>query len=219
MTVQELYYKFKLLYNKNNEAKDINIPIENFVLLYNKIQEDWLREYILLHKSTSEIFKINELIKNNFEAEPVSETKERIEYLLPEDYFDIVIGSIKSKPSNCSNYIYNFLYKNEDLNSILTNKFTRPSISWERGVASISDGRLIIHLNNFSIDKTLFSYYIKPQKIDMEGYIKFDNTHSKDIHPIYSEFITHNVLEKVVTEVQRQFENQVGFQLSKDREI
>ena len=72
MTVYELYYKFKLLYNKNNESKEINIPIEHFVILYNKECESWLADYIRTHKHNSEIFKINELISSDIELKEIS---------------------------------------------------------------------------------------------------------------------------------------------------
>ena len=219
MTVYELYYKFKLLYNKNNESKEINIPIEHFVILYNKEGESWLADYIRTHKHNSEIFKINELISSDVELKEISKNRERAEYSLPEDFFDIIPGTIVSNVSNCTGKIFNRLYKNEDLNSVLSNQFLKPSSKWQRGVARLANNKVTIYLNDFSVSSTFISYYKKLKPIDVAGYITINNTASSDEGTTYSDFIANEILDRVVTEVHREFSDQLAFQLSKDREI
>lgn len=220
MTIQELYYKFKLLYNKNGESKEADIPIENFVILYNKEADSWLEDFIRTNRHNSEILKINELIRHNQTLEIESKTRERILYKFPEDYFDIIPGtSLSYLDSSCKKVLYNRVYKNEDINSVLSNKYLRPSSAWERGVCILANDALVVYLSDFNISSTSISYYKKVSKIEASGYIKFDNTPSRDIDPENSDFIVHSILDRVVTEVHREFENQLAFQLSKDREI
>ena len=219
MNVNELYHTFKLLYNKNNENKDINIPKQNFVFIYNREAEIWLADFIRINRHNSEIFKVNEFLVTDFELEVASARKEKVEYTLPQDYFDLSIGTLRSKISSpCSGTIFNRVYKNEELNTILKNKFTKPSARWERGVARVGNNKLTVYQEDFTVDKTIVSYYKKPKKIDMAGYRKIDNTASQDIDPNYSDYVINEILNKVVTEFNREHGDQLGFQISKERE-
>ena len=218
MTAQEVYYQFHLLFNKNNESKEVNIPVENFIILYNREAEIWLRDYIKVNKVDSEILKIAELIRSEYRVKELSSNNDRVVYEIPKDLFDIIPGTIKSitkKP--CSGIIYNTVFKIENISIVLADKFLRPSINWERGVATLSDNKLFIYTRDFTIDNTVISYYKKFKHIDIEGYTKFDNTASQNIDPDYSDFIIGQILNKVVLEVQRQYQDQVGIQVAKDR--
>ena len=219
MNVNELYHTFKLLYNKNNENKDINIPKQNFVFIYNREAEIWLADFLRINKHNSEIFKVNEFLVTDYELELVSTKQDKVEYKLPQDYFDLSIGTLRSKISTpCSGIIFNRVYKNEELNTVLKNKYTKPSARWERGVARVGNNKLTIYQEGFSIASTIASYYKRPKKIDMAGYRKIDNTASQDINPTYSDYIVNEILNKVVTEFQREVGDQLAFQLAKERE-
>lgn len=219
MTSEELYYKFKLLYNKGNESEETFIRKQDFVMIYNKEAEAWLSDFLKLNRRNSEIIKINELLSSDVKLSEVSISKEKTEYLLPDDFFDLDLGSVKSKISSpCSVVIYNNIYKTSDLNLVLKNKFLSPSVAWERGVATVSGNKLQVYTTNFKIDKTTISYYRKLKPIDLKGYIKEDNTPSKNINPDYSDYIAHEILDRVVTEFNRIYPNEAGFSLSKDRQ-
>ena len=72
--------------------------------------------------------------------------------------------------------------------------------------------------DNFEINKTLISYYRTPRKIDMQGYRHINGEESTDIHPDVTPYLSSEIINRVVTEINREFENQYGFQTSKDRE-
>lgn len=219
MTSHELYYKFNLLFNKNNEFKGANIPIEEFVILYNKESEAWLADYIRQNRHNSEILKVEELIVSHLKLDYKGSYSDREVFLLPENLFEIIPGTIISRINGCSLPIFNRLYKPEEITTALSDKFLKPSLAWQRGVSRVSNGNLEVYVKDFKVDSTEISYYKQLEPIDVAGYIKHDNTPSQDKDTTYSDFIAHQILNKVVTEAYRIYTDQAGFQFSKEREI
>lgn len=220
MTVNELYYNFHLLLNKNAESKNINIAKENFVILYNRESIRWLSDYIDKNIGSDNILNINELIEPKVSLEKIEQNKKSVVYKLPEDYFNLLPGDFISivKKGDCKSIVYNKIVNPNEVNEILKNKSLAPSFNWERGIAQIYDNKLEVYNSDFIIEDTLISYFKLPDSIDMEGYITFNNEDSKDKNSKNSDYIQHQILDRVVTEVQRQFENKIGFELSKERE-
>lgn len=219
MTVNELYYEFNLAINSNNESRNINIDKPSFVYLYNKAAEKWLLDFITRNRKSSEISRVSDLLVTNKPLVIASVDKGNVSYKLPEDYLEVVPGSLRTEiHSPCTGIIFNRIYKGEDINSVLANAYLRPNLKWERGVASIGSGIVIVYTDGYEATRTLMSYYKKPKKIEMEGYTTFNNTPSIDIHPEYSDFIAHSILDAVVTDVFRNTKDQLGFQLAQERE-
>lgn len=219
MTVHELYYKFNLLFNKNNEYKGVNIPIEEFVIIYNKESEAWLLDYIRQNRHNSDILKVEEFLVSHFKLDMVSSYSDRVEFKLPLNLLEIVPGTISSLGGSCGLKIFHKLVKPEELQSALFNQFTKPSLSWQRGVARVSNDNLVVYLGDFTVEDTEISYYKQIEPIDVAGYIRIDNTPSEDKDANYSDFAAHQILNRVVTEVHRIYTDQVGFQFAKEREI
>lgn len=220
MTAQELYYDFHLLLNKNNEDKEINIEAPNFVKLYNREAERWLADYIENNNKSDKIFELDFFLIPDVELERIDSRIQQDIYRMPKDCFSIIEGDFRSEVESegCKKTIFNEVAKTQEVNSLLSNKFTAPSFAWERGLAKVTKEGITVYKNNFEIDKTLISYYIRPKKIDLKGYVDSDNNLSEDKDPNYSDYIAQQILDRVVTEVHRQFENSAGFQLSKERQ-
>lgn len=220
MTAQELYYDFHLLLNKNNELKDINIEAPNFVRLYNREAERWLADYIERNNSSDNNLILDYFLVPDYILTRTSSTSTQDIYSLPENCFSVIEGDFRSVVvgGGCTGVIYNTVSKSQQVNPLLANKFSAPSLSWERGLAKITNAGIIVYKNGFDITSTIISYYKIPEKIDLEGYTGFDGVLSSNIDPKYSDYIAQQILDKVVTEVQREFENSAGFQLSQQRE-
>lgn len=220
MTVDELYYSFHLLLNKNAESKSINIAKENFVILYNRESLRWLSDFIEKNTKNDNLLSINELIVLGHELEAIENHTDAIVYKLPEDYFNLLPGDFKSivKHNDCSGVIYNRVLKPNEINIVLQNSGLKPSFHWERGIGQVFDNKVKVFITDFKIQSTFISYFKIPDQIDMEGYITFENKDSENKNSNNSEYIQNQILDYVVTEVQRQFENKIGFELSKERQ-
>jgi len=213
--VNELYYEFSLLLNKNNQNKNVNIEKHNFVYLYNREALRWLNEYLNTNNNSDNVFIISELLVKDLELKRIENTNEYSVYEIPEDLAYLLPAESKSYVGNC--ILYNYI-KKPNVNIYLEDKFTKPSLAWERGLGELVDRGIIIYKNNFEINKTVITYYRTPKKIDMQGYKHYDGKESSDINPDVSSYISSEIINRVVTEINREFEDQFGFQVSKERE-
>ena len=214
-TVNELYYEFSLLVNKNNQNKNINIKKENFVYLYNRESLRWLNDYINTNNSTDNVFIISELLVKDYQVDRIENTKEYSVYKIPENLATLLPSESKSYVGKC--ILYNYI-KKPNINISLEDKFVKPSLAWERGLGELVEKGIIIYKDGFEIDKTLITYYRIPKPIDMQGYRHINGKESEDINPDVSSYISSEIINRVVTEINREFENQFAFQTSKDRE-
>lgn len=218
-TVNELYYEFLLLLNKNNRNENISIQKENFVYLYNRESLRWLNEYINNNNSSDNVFVIAELLVKDYEGIKVENNKDYIVYETPKDLAFLLPAESKSWVFNdtCSGIIYNYI-KKPNVNLHLEDKFTKPSLAWERGLGELTEKGIVIYKDNFNVSKTVFSYYRTPKQIDMQGYTNINGEESKNVNPDVSSYISSEIINRVVTEINREFESQFGFQASKERE-
>lgn len=214
-TVNELYYEFSLLVNKNNQNKNINIKKENFVYLYNRESLRWLNDYINTNNSTDNVFIISELLVKDYQVDRIENTKEYSVYKIPENLYTLLPSESKSYVGKC--ILYNYI-KKPNINISLEDKFVKPSLAWERGLGELVEKGIVIYKDGFEIDKTLITYYRIPKSIDMQGYRHINGKESEDIDPDVSSYISSEIINRVVTEINREFENQFAFQTSKDRE-
>jgi hypothetical protein len=219
MSVNEAYYQFSLLLNKNSERKNIEIGRENFVILYNREIQRWLAEFIEKNMHSDNILTIAELLVHDYELEKTSIDGNHIHYKVPEDYFQILAGNSYSNVTkgSCTGIIYNYFKKPNDFNTQIEDKFLRPSFEWERGLGEIFSHGIVIYTGDFTVQNTYIAYFKTPPKIDMEGYIHIDGTPSKNIDPQISDYLVGQVIDRVVVEVTREFSDQLGFQLAETR--
>lgn len=219
MSVNEAYYEFSLLLNKNSERKNIQIEKENFVLLFNRESTRWLAEFLEKNTHSDNVLSVSELLVHDFTLEKIKETSTQVHYKIPEDYFQLLIGNSQSTVTkgSCVGIIYNYFKKPNDFNIQIDDKFIRPSFEWERGLGEVFGDGIVIYKEGFEITNTKISYYKAPSKIDMAGHIKIDGATSKDINPNISDYLVGQIIDRVVVEINREFNDQVGFQLAETR--
>ena len=219
MSVNEAYYQFSLLLNKNSERKNIEIGKENFVILYNREIQRWLAEFIEKNMNSDNIFTIAELLVHDFELEKISSNNSHTHYKIPDDFFQVLAGNSYSKVTKgqCTGVIYNFFKKPNDFNIQIEDKFLKPSFEWERGLGEIFSHGIVIYTGDFTIQNSYIAYFKVPPKIDMEGYTHIDGSNSTNIDPQISDYLVGQVIDRVVVEVTREFSDQLGFQLAETR--
>jgi len=219
MSVKELYYQFQLLLNKNNEKQNINIDRGNFVILYNREAVRCLNAYVDKNNSTDDIFNVFEFVVSDKELQKNRTTDNYIEYEVPDDMFNLIAGKSYSvvTQGKCKGIVRNNFKKIGNSNINLEDSFTKPSFDWERGIGELDGTSIKIYKEDFNIEKSYISYYKTPDYIDIEGYKRIDGNDSTNIDPAYSDWFCGVVLDAVVKEVQREYQDQLGFQLSQDR--
>ena len=221
MTSAELYYQFHLLLNENANFKNVKISEGNFVILFNRSAEKWLLKVIEKWNNSDDIFNIQELLQFDkelkFDSISKNDKVEKYRYKLPSDFFSYIDSHSFVSGNNCSIYLTNYLHKPKDIRAFINDDL--PSLDYEEGLCNITNDFLEVFAKDFTIDSTYLSYFKEIEKIDLEGYENLLGENSKTINPTLPKVYLEQILDMCVTEVQRGFKDQVGFQLSKEREM
>ena len=212
MNIKDAHYEFSLLLNKNSERKDINIDLLNYIVLYNRESKRWLVEFIERNNSTDNILTLNEFLINKHKLDKLKTNVDSVEYSYPDDFFRILVGNSYStvKNKSCTGIVYNYFKKPNDLNIQIEDKFTRPSIEWERGLGDLYRNKIVIYKTNFDIIDTFISYYKKPKTLDLNNPDLVSDLEMSD-------YLVSQINDRIVSEVYREFNNP-GFNLAKTRE-
>lgn len=217
MTSQELYYEFHLVFNKNASYQNVHVSKGNFVILFNRELLNWLNDYIDKNGSIRRIHGIQGLITVDEKLVYVGQSEKSVAYKLPNTFFDFIDCSADVRSGSCTAHINNFLDNPKEAAHFIANY--KPSFKFEEGLCNIANEKVFVYKGDFEINQAYLSYYQKPKKIDIEGYERIDGTQSTNINSDLDEMYQSEVINRVVLEVMRQFENGNGFKLSQDRPL
>lgn len=217
MTSEELYYELHLLVNKSNSQSNVNIEKPHFVQLFNREYSKWLYEVLNNKNKDNSVNDLQELLITEVLLD-ISEKKEQYNtYLLPISFFNYSESKIEAVKDKCTKKLYAYNIHPKEINVYLQDEFSKPSFEWEETIVSISNNKLYIYKNNFEINKCYLSYYKDVDNLELEGYIKLNGEHSKNIDINLSDVYKRQVLDRVAKELTREFENVQAFQLSQER--
>lgn len=218
MTSREAYKRCLLKANKNDTNEGIYISIGDFVLMYNEYFLVWLQERLKDFGDNFDINTLEFLLKVNIEVPVLEVTDQYVEVQLPTDLFRYRASYSLASNDSCKNIrIFNYDKNAANLNPILQDVATGPNFDYEETPCLLSQGKLKIYRDDFNIEKVLVTYYQKPEKIDIAGYIRIDGTPSEDIDLSYPDEVVNEVINRVVAEIDRESRDQEGFAYDKDR--
>ncbi len=219
MTSAEAYTAFLNLANKLNSSDDVNIDIGRFVLLYNKYAKVWLGNKIRSLQSTQSIDEVQQLTVKDVKLQVLSKEKGYINFKLPNDWFDHIGGYTICTKGSCSNkVIYTSQVKNKNKSLILFDENWRPDFDFEWIPITIAEDSIQTFFTDFTIDEFYVDYYKYPKDIDIAGYIKTDNvTMSTTIDPELDDIYVNEIIDLVVADVSRIYQNNEKVQLDLNR--
>lgn len=219
MTSHDAYITFLNLANKLNSSDNVNIDIGRFVLLYNKNAKVWLDNMVRKAKSTQKIDEIQQLVKENVEITVSSTHSDHIDFKLPNDWFEHIGGYALCSRGTCSGRVINSdQVKNENKRLILFDENWRPDFDFEWLPITVGEDKIQVYFKDFTVNKFYIDYYRYPRDIDIAGYIKIDNvTPSSDIDPDLDDIYVNQIIDLVVADVSKIYQNQEKVQLDINR--
>ena len=221
MTVQEAYYRLLLMTNKNDTNEGVKIPESRFVLLFNSEMLRWEGEELKKDSDNIDINMIELLWVPDKPLKVKRIEKEFIEYFAPFDFFQIYGTFSIASTKECTGIkIFNYEKKPGNIIPILEDRAEGPSFDYEEAPFVVGGDKVIIYKGeDYEIDRSFINYYRTPRKIDMEGYIHFDGTQSKNVDPELDDYNCVQILEKLAVEISRQTTDAEKFQFDKDRTL
>lgn len=220
MTPNEIYLSVITKLNKNLGTDNITVDKPRVVLAFN---ENQIRRVSLLleRKNDDSLREIQQLLTQNEKLTKLDTENDRVIFELPDNYFEISSSYVKAEKGSCKNKnLFLWEIKDPNYNQVLSNSHLKPSFEYEEVPYIVSNGKLVVFKDDtFNIDDAYLSYYRYPQKIDIAGSINIDNVVSSDVSPELDDRFVNKVIAMTVEDFQRNNQDQLGVQLSKDRVV
>lgn len=218
MTSLEAYVVFVNLANKLNSNDDVNIDRGRFVLLYNKHAKIWLSARVRRDRATQKIDELQQLIKEHVKLTPIGAYADHVDFQLPADWFDNISGYAVCSRGPCKGKVINAdQVKNEEKRLILFDENWRPDFDFEWLPITVGEDRIQVYFKDFTVDEFYIDYYRYPRNIDIEGYTHIDGTSSVNIDPDVDDIYVNEIIDLVVADVSRIYQNNEKVQLDLNR--
>ena len=156
------------------------------------------------------------VVDQSLQAGPSDSTKSQ--FTLPDNYLDFSNLNIVASKGSCSNKkLFTFEIKSEDEQEILSDEFNKPSFEYRETPYFFSGDSVVILKDNFTIDKALLTYYRYPAKVDIAGYLNFENQQSTSIDPEFDDKVVLKILYAMAKEFSANNGDTGKYQIEKDR--
>lgn len=218
MTSLGAYESLLLKVNRNDRNSNIHIPRGRFVNIFNEQQRNWLKDTLHENLGTDDIDQLNDLLVDDVSLERVKIHRDHVEFELPDDFYSFSSAYCLASTEECKDrplVVWNVKPKNARV--LLLNENESPSFEYEETICSISNQKVRIYFDDFQIEEAFLNYYRFAKDIDLEGYVKIDNTPSITIDPELSDAYVDEIINRCAAEIMRNVQNQEGFGFAKER--
>jgi hypothetical protein len=220
----QLYYKTKMRLNNlaSNEHQDI--PIEDWVLAANESQIKLIKKKLGLNNNygigydgfrkryedlqTLVVPHVQLELKDDKSLNNRWSTIDSTVDLVPKYliYSDIYITADKD---NCKNRVLQVnISKHSDLAVLINNTNYKPSFEYQETLGTISNNKFEVYTDGTFSPNSLFISYIKyPKKINLEGYVDFDEKESITQDSELPDYLEDELLDLIVIELGMDTEN------------
>jgi len=218
VTSADAYTSFLQSANKLNSNDDVNVDTGRFVLLYNKWARVWLEQRVRRTKSSQKIDEIQQLVKKKIPLTIASVTSDYINFQLPKDWFDHIGGYAVCTRGTCTGRKINSdQVKNDNERLVLFDDNWRPDFDFEWLPITIGADAVQVYFKDFTVQEFFLDYYKYPRDIDIAGYIRPDLNPSITIDPELDDIYVNEIIDLVVADVSRIYQNNDKTQLDLNR--
>lgn len=236
MLIERIRSEFKRRVNKfdSNHAKDY--PDAFIDDLFNIKQLEFIDAIVEptptkatkfgIEANTLSIDLISNIIKENIFISPYKVYQDKVEFLLPSDYYHILNLKVDT---DCGLFLNTKYVKQGSLNAYLTDDNTKPSKKWKRTIFNIAqskdktlDSSLYVYKENFKVNGIYISYIQEPIKVFSGGYDSLEyitgntsaySSNTKKVDSPLTDSTCTYIIDSMVNETFQNLENQIGFGL------
>lgn len=215
-TSELTYFKFLQKINKNNTQYNTECDRPRFVLLINEAKHVWAKSSIKGDKGSVLIEHVQDLVKDVVLTSPTPK-EEYTEFDFKEEYYETIGGFCQAKKGKCKQIIRLREVKNQDKQLLYFDSSNQPSFEYEWSYYTIQDNKIRIYKKDFNVLSATIEFYQLIPEFDIEGYTKIDGSSSTNIPFQLSDDHVDEIINVAALDFQRINENQLGFQVSKER--
>jgi len=217
MTSLEAYDNFLIKINRNDTQSNLYVDVSTFIQLFNRQKDKWVDNKLNL-KDSIQIDDLQEIVTSKIETDKIS-TTEYDEYPLADNWYEFIGGNVLANQGDCKRYINLRPVKLQNVQIQNFDDSLEPSFDYEWTTYSLQDNKIRVYKKDFKTENISYTYYKVVPDIDIEGYIKADNTLSTTINPILKTRFVDEILDMCATEYFRNIQSRAGFELSKERQL
>jgi hypothetical protein len=217
MTSTEAYFQFLMLVNRNATNNNTNVDKGRFVTMYNDMQNRFV-EWVLQKRNEDDIRDIQLLLQKDVPLSLVDEKDRYVTFSVPSNYFDFANLNAKVKAECCpEDSIHLFEVKSEDVEELWIDTNNEPSFAWRETFYHLSNNSVTLYRKNFEITEVNMTYYRYPLQIDIDGYLRLDNSLSTNVDPEFDDKVVGRILLGVAKEFAAITNDAASYQMDKDR--
>lgn len=194
MTIEEAYLAFVNKVEQNIINDGMSADRDRFIILFNAAQIKYV-EWVLEKRNTDDIKSIQKLLVLDKHLEQGRETRNFVSFTLPKDYLEFVNVDAVASKGKCGNRNMKLWdAKTANIEEILHDEFNKPSFEYEETFYTIASDKVNIYKSDFTLNEARLSYYRYPVKVDMEGYIRADESISSNIDPEFDDRVVNKII-------------------------
>jgi len=166
ITIEEVKERYLIKAEKNGTNDNIATDNYRFCLNFNESQNKFLTLH-LQNRGIDDVRYIQNFLVLDKKIPPLNTSEDKVNFKLPENYFDLSSARAKAKTESCTDLIDLFEIQTENLNEIMFNEFLKPSFAWREAPYTVNSNNLSIYTDNFKIENLLLNYYRYPNQIKL----------------------------------------------------
>ena len=221
-----LQIKAKERLNKLGSFDYDNLECWQIAEAFNKAQIEWVRRQVdptatSMDSDESSKMQIDD-IQILLTSEVLPSAKKNRYYetpVLPENYLYFKRVSMSAKSGCCpARGMTVFLEEVANVDVLLSNDFTKPSLDWGETFCTIQGNRIRIYTNNeFDVENPELTYYRKPREVRFSGCVELStgNTITTDVTCEFKDDIAELILESAVAILAGDMESMSQYQRGK----
>lgn len=212
MTIDQAYFEFVQLVNRNATNNNANIDKPRFVHLYNSVQTKYV-EWILEKRNDDTIRYVSPLLVKGKELAKTGKGDQYDIFELPTDFFDV--SSLQAYVGACK--FRTFEIKDDDVEELYHDANHQPSLIYEETFYHTASNSVFIYTKDFEVTRATLSYYREPKEVDMSGYKKIDGSQSTTVHPELQDKAIGRILLAMAKQFSANNNDGAAYQLTKDQ--
>ncbi len=218
MTSVEAFKRLLLKVNKNDTNTDIDISKGEFVFLFNEQAKRWLKTKLNEKENVIDVQDLAEIQVKFKELVKLDENDSYAIFELPANFFNYASSYSVCSSGTCKGIrVFNFPFKPLNENMLLEDYNSRPSLDYEETLVDLSEGKLFVFKDDFTVDRCLLNYYRSVIDIDIAGYIRLDGSSSTNIDPDVQDQYVDEIIDRCTLEIIRRYQSPDGFEMAKER--